>query len=358
MLDALRVTMSSTRWNARRAPSFLLAASAILLLVGRERGPLGPAECDAQGKTHRIAVIPKGTTHEFWKSIHAGAVKAEREVNAAGGIQVKVEWKGPQKEDDRAQQIQVVQNFIAAGVSGIVLAPLDDTALLRPVRDAGRAKIPVVIFDSGLKGDVGKDFVSYVATDNLKGGVLGAKRLGEILGGKGKAILLRYQEGSASTMEREKGFLDTLGKEFPGVKLLSSNLYGGATTETSYRTSQNLLTRFKGEVDGIFTPNESSTFGMLRALKDAGLAGKVKFVGFDASEALVKAMKEGEIHGLVLQNPVKMGYLGVKTMVAHLEGKPLERHIDTGAVIITPENMDEPEMKILHSPDLSEWLGK
>lgn len=351
----------SIRWNACGASRALfvpLAAAAILLCAGRSPGPLAPAECGAQGKTLRIAVIPKGTTHEFWKSIHAGAVKAEREVNAAGGVQVKVQWKGPQKEDDRSQQIQVVQNFIAAGVDGIVLAPLDDTALLKPVRDAGRAKIPVVIFDSGLKGEVGKDFVSYISTDNYKGGVLGAKRLGEILGGKGKAILLRYQEGSASTMEREKGFLDTLKKEHPGVELISSNLYGGATTETSYKTSQNLLTRFKGEVDGIFTPNESSSFGMLRALKDAGLAGKVKFVGFDASEALVKAMRDGEIHGLVLQNPVKMGYLGVKTMVAHIEGKPFERQIDTGAVIVTPENMNEPEMKLLHSPDLSEWLGK
>jgi ribose transport system substrate-binding protein len=349
--------MSPATWNAR-ASLFLPVAGALLLCAGHPSGPAGPAECLAQAKTLRIAVIPKGTTHDFWKSIHAGALKAEKEVNAAGGVQVKVQWKGPQKEDDRSQQIQVVQNFIAAGVDGIVLAPLDDTALLRPVRDAGRAKIPVVIFDSGLKGEVGKDFVSYVATDNYKGGVLGAKRLGEVLGGKGNAILLRYQEGSASTMEREKGFLDTLGKEFPGVKLVSSNLYGGATTETAYKTSQNLLTRFKDQVDGIFTPNESSSFGMLRALKDAGLAGKVKHVGFDASEALVKAMKEGEIQGLVLQNPVKMGYLGVKTMVAHLEGTPYEKHIDTGVVIVTPENMDEPEMKVLHSPDLSEWLGK
>jgi ribose transport system substrate-binding protein len=309
------------------------------------------------GKSFRIAVIPKGTTHEFWKSIHAGAVKAERELNAAG-VKVRIDWKGPQKEDDRSQQIQVVQNFISAGVSGIVLAPLDDTALLSPVRAAVSAGIPVVIIDSDLKGEAGKDFVSYISTDNYHGGVLAAKRLGELLGGKGKAILLRYQEGSASTTLREKGFLEALKKDFPAIELLSSNLYAGATTETAYKTSQNLLTRFQGEVEGLFTPNESTTFGMLRAMKDAGLAGKVKFVGFDASEALVKAMKDGEIHGLVLQNPIKMCYLGVKTMVGHLQGKPVEKQIDTGAVVITPENMDQPEMKLLHSPDLTEWLGK
>ncbi|MBI4605680.1 MAG: substrate-binding domain-containing protein [Planctomycetes bacterium] len=205
---------------------------------------------------------------------------------------------------------------------------------------------------------MGKDYVSFVATHNYTGGVLAAERRGEALGGKGKVILMRYQEGSASTMEREQGFLDTLKKELPGLELLESKLYGGAITETTYKTSQNLVARFREEVQGIFTPNESTTFGMLRALQDAGLAGKVKFVGFDASEPLVKAMRKGEIHGLVLQNPIKMGYLGVMTLYAHLQGKPVEPQIDTGAVVVTLENMDQPEMKFLHSPDLSEWLGK
>lgn len=340
------------------------SAAAALLLAAVSCGPGGesagtPAPAAGAGrKSLRIAVIPKGTTHEFWKSIHAGAVKAERELNAAGEVEVKIDWKGPQKEDDRSQQIQVVQNFIAGRVSGIALAPLDDVALLNPVRAAVSAGIPVLIFDSGLKGEAGKDFVAYVSTDNYRGGVLGAQRLGTLLGGKGKAILLRYAEGSASTMEREQGFVDTLKKEYPGIELLSSNLYGGATTETSLKTSQNLLTRFREEVQGIFTPNESTTFGMLRALKDAGMAGKVKLVGFDASEPLVKAMREGELHGLVLQNPLRMGYLAVKTLVEHIQGKPIEKVIDTGAVMITPENMDEEEMKRLHSPDLREWLGQ
>ncbi len=309
------------------------------------------------GKALRIAVIPKGTTHGFWQSVHAGAIKAERELNAAG-IKVSIDWKGPPKEDDRDQQVQVVENFISAGVNGIVLAPLDDETLRGPVRIATAARIPVVIFDSGLRGEVGKDFVAYVATNNRSGGVLAAKRLGLVMEGKGKAILLRYQEGSASTTLREEGFLETFKKDFPGIQLLSQDLFAGATMEAAQERSQNLLTRFKDEVQGIFTPNESSTFGMLRALEDAGLAGKVKFVGFDASKDLMTAMKKGEIQGLVLQNPIHMGYLGVKTIVEHLQGKPVEKETDTGAVLVTPENMDEPEMKLLHSPDLSPWLGQ
>src|SRR5439155_24782128 len=145
----------------------------------------------AEGYT--IPVIPKGTTHEFWKSINAGAVKAQRELNEKG-IKIDVIWKGPLREDDRDQQIQVIENFISRRVSGIVLAPLDSKALVRPVATAMRAKIPVVIMDSGLKSDT---YVSFVATDNFKGGQLAAEHLGKLLGGKGKVILLRYAVGSA-----------------------------------------------------------------------------------------------------------------------------------------------------------------
>ena len=293
-----------------------------------------------------IAVIPKGTTHEFWKAIHAGAVQASRELG------VEVIWKGPQKEDDRAQQIIVVEDFISRGVDGIVLAPLDDRALCRPVQDAVREGIPVVIIDSGLQGE---DYVSFVATDNYKGGILAAQRLGEIVGGKGNIFLIRYQEGSASTTKRESGFLDTITSDFPNISLLVHDQHAGATTETAYQLAENLLGRFP-EVDGIFCPNESSTFGTLRALQESGLAGKVKFVGFDSSPKLVQALSEGQIHGLVLQNPMKMGYLGVKQMVSHLKGEKIESRVDTGVYLATRENMDKPEIKALLWPDFSRYL--
>jgi len=294
----------------------------------------------------KIAVIPKGTTHEFWKAIHAGAVQASRELG------VEVIWKGPQKEDDRAQQIIVVEDFINRGVDGIVLAPLDDRALCRPVQDAVREGIPVVIIDSGLQGE---DYVSFVATDNYKGGVLAAQRLGELVGGKGNVFLIRYQEGSASTTRRESGFLDTITSDFPNISLLVHDQYAGATTETAYQLAENLLGRFP-EVEGIFCPNESSTFGTLRALQESGLAGKVKFVGFDSSPKLVQALREGHLHGLVLQNPMKMGYLGVKQMVSHLKGEKIESRVDTGVYLATRENMDKPEIKALLWPDFSRYL--
>ena len=306
---------------------------------------------------YRIAVIPKGTTHVFWKSIHAGAVKAEKELQEQG---VEIIWKGPLKEDDRESQIRVVEDFITRGVSGIVLAPLDDAALRRPVKDAVNNGIPVVIIDSGLKSE---DYVSFVATDNYIGGRKGGERLARILGGKGKVIMLRYHAGSASTMKREQGFLDVLKEKYPAIQVVSASQYGGATTESAYRASENLLAPLRTpdgglKIDGIFCPNESTAFGMLRALEDSGLAGKVKYVGFDSSDRLVQAMRKGHIQGLVLQDPINMGYLGVKMMVKHLMGEKVEKRIDTGSALATPENMDDPKIKNLLEPDFKKWLNE
>ena len=321
----------------------LLLAGALLALAGVS---------SAADKAYTIAVIPKGTTHEFWKSINAGAFKARDEL-AAQGVKVEVIWKGPLKEDDRDQQIQTVENFITRRVSGIVLAPLDSQALVRPVAGAVRAKVPVVIIDSGLKSE---SYVSFVATDNRKGGVLAGEHLGKLLGGKGNVILLRYAVGSASTEEREAGFLEAL-KKFPGIKLLSSDQYAGPTRETGYQASQNLLNRFARDVSGIFCPCEPPTIAMAKALRDRGLAGgKVKMVGFDAGSQSVADLKNGDVQGLVVQNPVFMGYKGVMTMVEHLQGKKVEKRIDTGVVLVSVENMEQAEVKELLYPPLDKYL--
>jgi ribose transport system substrate-binding protein len=291
-------------------------------------------------------VIPKGTTHEFWKSIHAGAIKAGRELD------VEILWQGPLREDDRADQVRVVEDVISRGVDGIVLAPLDDSALVPPAREAAAEGIPVVIIDSDLDWD---ERVSFVATDNTEGGRLAARRLGELLEGEGKVLMMRYQEGSASTMRREEGFLEVMERDFPNIELVSTNQYGGATTETAYTKGESLLVSYP-ELDGIFTPNESTTFGMLRALRDADRSGDVKLVGFDSSEALAAALEAGDLHGLVLQRPFRMGELGVRTVVSHLDGEAVEGRIDTGVTMVTAQNMNEPEIQGLLVPDLSEWL--
>lgn len=327
----------------RRAFLGLAVLGGYLIGCGKKEGAGGAAS------KIKIAVIPKGTTHEFWKAVHAGAVKASRELS------VEIVWKGPLKEDDLKSQIEMVQSFTAQHVSGIVLAPLSDKGLMAPVKAAVDAKIPVVIFDSDLQGDAHS---SFVATDNYAAGKLAAEHMIKILGEKKTVVLLRYQEGSASTANREKGFLDTI-KSASGIVVLSDNQYGGATTESAFATSESLLSAQKaasGEVGGIFTPNESTTFGMLLALRKANLAGKIKFIGFDASEKLVQGIKESHIDALVLQDPFNIGYLAVKTMARKLKGEAVEARIDTGSKLITRENIGTPEMSQLIAPDLKPWL--
>ena len=291
-----------------------------------------------------IAVVPKATSHEFWKSVHAGAVKGALEAD------VDIVWKGPITESDREAQINLVQDFVAQGVDGICLAPLDSQALIPVVQEARAVAIPTLIFDSGL--DNAEEIISFVATDNYHGGQIAARHLGKLLDGKGRVIVLRYAVGSQSSEQREEGCLETLKKEFPEIEILSSNEYAGDSADKALVKSQQLLLSFGDRVDGVFTPAQHVSTGMLRALEEQGLAGKVKFVGLDAGPELVQALRTGKMHGIVLQDPVGMAQLAVMTMAAYLRGEKVEPRISTGETLATPENMNEPDIKKLLEPEL------
>lgn len=315
---------------------------------------LSLASCSSNQPSNalRVAMIPKGSSHVFWKSVHAGAIKAQREL-AAEGTMVELIWKGPLKEDDRSAQISVVENFISQQVDAICLAPLDDKALVAPAERAVRAGVPVIVFDSGLQSD---QIISFVATDNYRGGRLAGQHLAEVLGERGKVILLRYMEGSASTQERERGFLESIG-EYPEIEIISDNIYAGSSRATAQEASENLLNRFGQDVDGIFCPNESSTVGMLLALRSFGRGGgDVKLIGFDGGEQNIQALRDGDIQGLVLQDPVNMGYLSLKMAVAHIHGQEVEKRIDTGSTLITLSDLDNPQLQPLIDPPLDEFL--
>lgn len=289
-----------------------------------------------------IAVVPKGTAHEFWQAVHAGAKTAGKELD------VIVEWNGPQTETQKEMQISIIEDFIVRKVDGIVLAPQDENAMVGAVEKAARQGIPTAIFDSGIQTE---KYLSFVATDNYKGGVAAAHELAKRLNNKGTVIITRVDPGSASTNEREKGFEDTLKESYPDIEVVGAQ-YGYSDKEKSRAVTEDLLSAHP-DVDAVYGPNESSTFGALLALQARGLAGKKIFVGFDSSPDLNKALENGEIHALVLQDPFKMGYEGVKAVVEHLDGKPVERRIDTGVYVVTKENMTEESNQLLLSPDLS-----
>lgn len=299
-----------------------------------------------------IAVIPKGTTHWFWKAVEAGAREGAKEAGA------EMIWKGSLKEDDPEQQIRIVEQFVSEGVGGIVLAPIDDTALMRPVAAAMQKGIPVVIMDSALKGEPPKDFVCTVSTNNHRAGEMAGEQLGKLLDGKGKVVLFRHKEGSASTDQREAGFLEAI-KKFPDIQVILDNRYSGTTISEAQSTALNVLDKLK-EADGIFCSNEPSTLGMLRALKQNNLGGSKKFVGFDTSPGLVEGLKSGEIKALVAQNPKRMGREAVQALVAKMKGETVHAVIDSGAAIVTKENLETPEIQALlvQSKDLQwSWVS-
>jgi len=283
----------------------------------------------------RVAVIPKGNTHLFWKAVEKGAL--------AGGEKAGLEvvFKGPLQENDRAQQIQLVQQFLSEGIAGLALAPLDHAALVPVVKSARERSIPVVVFDSDLDGTPGVDFASFVATDNKKGGALAGEHLARLLGGKGKVVLLRYQVGSASTEAREEGFLEAV--RAAGLEVTVDNRYAGATAGEAKTVALNLADALR-EAQGVFASNESATNGMLLALEQLGLAGTLRFVGFDASPPLVAGLAAGKLDALVVQDPVRMGELAVTTLGAALRGEAVEARLDTGARLATKETMGDPEI--------------
>jgi ribose transport system substrate-binding protein len=282
-----------------------------------------------------IAVIPKGTTHIYWQSLKAGAEAAAKEYNC------DIRWNGPEREGDREREIQIVEDFIVQKVDGVVMAPLDRQALAPSVDKLAALKIPCVIVDSDVATS---NRVCFAATDNYKGGVLAGERMGKILNGKGNVMILMYEPGSASTTERENGFIDTMQKEFPDIKIVDKK-YGQDTVETALQAAEDLLTRNQ-DVQGFFACNESTAVGTLQAVLSQKRT-EIKLVGFDGSKALLDGLRAGQIDSLVVQNPYKMGYEGVKAVVMAIKGQPVEKRIDTGVALITRDNLDDPATKEL-----------
>ncbi|HPD47649.1 MAG TPA: substrate-binding domain-containing protein [Anaerohalosphaeraceae bacterium] len=316
----------------RRLALILVCVAGVVFMTSCRKG--GAADGGGARKI-KIAVIPKGTTHIFWQSVHAGAKKAAEEFG------VEIEWIGPERESDREKQIQIVDDCIVKKVDGVVLAPNDAKALVPSVERVTEKGIPCVIIDSGVDTD---KYVTFAATDNYQGGVIAARRMGEILNGKGKVLVLKYAPGSASTEERERGFFDTIAKEFPDIKIIDSK-HGMDTVETSLQAAEDLLTRHT-EVDGFYACNETTAVGTLQALTSAGRTG-IKFVGFDAGETLMGGLKQGIIDSLVVQDPFKMGYEGVKAVVDALNGRTVPKRIDTGVELVTLQRLEEPAIKQL-----------
>ena len=328
------------------SPSYRVARFALVLLCAAAMGCSQPASepaADGDATTpasdrRTLVMIPKTTQSAFWNSVRKGGDQAAQEFG------VELLWKGPSRENDRAGQKQVTQQFTNDAIDGILLAPTDSKALAAEVRSASAKGIPVLIFDSAVDGEAGKDFISFVASDNSVAGKMAGKHLMELVGKGGKTICFRHMEGHESTTKREDGAVAEM--EAADAEILLKDRYTGDTQSEAQTTALNLIDVIR-EADGIFTSNQTATEGVLLALRKTNLAGKVKFVGFDSSPQLVEALRDGEIDALVVQDPVKMGYTSVKLMLDHLDGKPIEPLVVTDVQIATKANMDDPKIKAL-----------
>ena len=307
--------------------------------------PLLLAAGCARHDRKRVAVIPKGRTHMFWQSVHAGAVAAARESN------LEIIWNGPATESDFTGQLQIVEAMINQRVDAIALAPIDKTAMVSVVERAARQNIPVVIFDSGIDT---QSFVSQVATDNYAGGQAGAERIAKILGGRGAVAMVAVQPGSASTMLREQGFEEAVAAKYPGIRIVDKR-YGMSDFAKSLGVTENMLTAHS-DLDALFASNESSTVGAAQALK--GRKGtRVRLVGFDSSPTLLEDLEAGVIDSLVVQDPFRMGYQSVQAAAKKLDGGAPEKIQNLPALVVTKENLNDPAVQKQLKPDLEKYLN-
>ena len=286
----------------------------------------------------RIAVVPKGLAHQFWLTIKAGADAAAAE----GGAEVI--WQGPAKETEVENQINIVQDMITSKVNALVLAACDEQALIPTVQMAVDAGIPVITIDSGVASELP---ASFVATDNVAGAKMAADTLAGLIGNAGTVGLIPFIKGAATSNMREEGFLEGI-KAHPEISV-SATLYCQSDVEEAMAVTQDMLTQDAG-MKGIFATNEPAAIGAAAALKAAGRAGEVKLVAFDGAEEEIKGLQDGSIHALIVQNPYRMGYLGVKAALDAIAGKPVEKRIDTGVTVVTMENFNDPEIQKLLYP--------
>ena len=302
------------------------------------------ASCQGS-KKKVIAVIPKGTAHIFWQTVQAGAIAAGRDMG------VEIVWNGPTQETEYSRQIQIIDSMVARHVDGLAVAATDKTAISAPIERAAKAGIRVTVFDSGVDTD---DILTFVATNNYEGGQMGARKLAELIHGKGTVAMIMNAPGSGSTVDREKGFEDVIGKEFPNIQIVARQ-FGMSDRAKARDAAENILTAHS-DLDGVFASAEPSSVGAAAAIKARNLGGKVRLVAFDSTDGLIDDLKLGVIDALVVQDPFKMGYEAVKSQVDALNGSKPPKRMDLRARVITATDLDQADVKQLLFPDLDKYL--
>ena len=324
-----------------RRTGLLLGLGGAVLLMGCQKPETGaavePGSPEAQADQIRIAVVPKGTAHQFWTTVKAGADRAGQELG------VDILWKGPDAETDIAAQKGIVEDLVTQQVDAIVMAACDADALVPNIQDAEKAGIPVITIDSGVNTEVR----CLVATDNVAGGRIAGETLFKLIGGAGEVGLIPFVQGAASSEDREKGFKQACDAA-TGIELVAID-YCDSDEAKAKNVTADMLTAHPN-LKGIFAANEPAAIGAANALNEAGRAGEVKLVAYDGSPSEVKLLQEGTIQALILQDPFRMGYDGVKQAMKAIQGGEVDQRVDTGVTVATSESVESDDVQRLLNP--------
>ena len=297
----------------------------------------GSGQTSSPGAKYTIAVVPKSVGLFYWGTVHAGAAAAAKDLG------VNIIWKGTETETDVTGQVNILQDFITKHTSGIAFAATDAHGLVRTAQAAAKANIPVVNIDSGLSPQT----PPLVATNNIAAAGKAADILAQQIGGSGDVALLPFVPSAATSIQRQQGFEQEL-KKYPNIHLVAVQ-YDQSDINMALSEMENILTSHPN-LKGVFAANEPGVIGVVHALLSRGLIGKVKVVGFDNAPDEVSALSQGQISALIVQNPYKIGYQGVAEVVDLLKHKTVPHSLDTGAVVVTKANMNQPAIHKLVFP--------
>ena len=301
---------------------FLIVASAILVLGGF---------VGAQAKAIYIPVISKGFQHQFWQAVRIGAERAAKD------YKVVITFEGPENESMVDKQLDMLQTDLAKNPSAICFAALDSKAAIPLLQEAKRRHIPVIGFDSGVDSDIP---VTTAATDNIAAAALAADKMAELIGGSGKVGVIIHDQTSRTGIDRGTGFLNQMKKKYPNIQIIGPQ-YGGGDQLKSTELAKAMI-QANPDIKGFFGGNEGSIIGVLNAVKELDMVGKIVVIGYDSGKQQLDAIRSGEEAGAITQDPIGIGYKAVEAAVKAIRGQKVPKSIDTGFHWFDKSNIDDP----------------
>ncbi len=280
-----------------------------------------------------IPVISKGFQHQFWVAVKMGAEQA------AADNAVRITFEGPENESQVDKQMEMLQTALDKSPSAICLAALDSQAMTPLLERAQAEGIPVVGFDSGVDSDIP---VTTATTDNVAAAAYAADKMAELIGGAGQVAVIAHDQTSRTGIDRVAGFVDRMAEAYPDIEVVDVQ-YGGGDQLKSTDLAKAII-QANPELKGFFGANEGSIIGVLNAVNELNMAGKLTIIGYDAGQQQLDAVRSGVQAGAISQDPVGIGYKCVEAAVKAIHGEELPKVIDTGFKWYDASNIDDPAL--------------